>query len=170
MINQEELKEVLKYSPEEGIFIWLNSKGSCRKGAMAGSVHKTGYHRVVINRKSYLLHRLAWMYTYGEFPKNFIDHIDGNKSNNRLSNLRVCSQSENMQNSKLRLDNTSGFKGVSQISQTGKWQVNASLQGKITFLGQYVDKEEAINTYKAFCLEHHGEFYRDTTITEGVLN
>lgn len=163
MLTQEELKEVFNYNPDTGIFVWKISRGGKTKvGDIAGCNEAKGYW-CIRYKKSYKAHRLAWLYVYGRFPNGQIDHIDGDKSNNRINNLRECCQSENQRNVLIRKDSTSGFKGVNQDKQTGRWRVRAQLHGKRRFLGSYTTPEEASKVYEAFTREHHKEFYRDTT-------
>lgn len=166
-ISQEELKEVLDYNPDTGVFRWKIYRASNAKvGDVAGCIHKVnGYHEIGYNYQVYKAHRLAWIYAYGSIPEYIqIDHIDGNRANNRISNLRPCSNAENQKNRKIGKDNTSGYKGVSWNTRLGKWVVNVGLNNKRIYLGGYVDKAEAITVHKTFCEEHHGKFYRDTTL------
>lgn len=117
-LTQLRLKEVLEYNHQSGEFIWLVPKAqSIRVGQVVNSTHKThGYVEVMIDGNTYKVHRLVWLYVHGEFPsgdKPYIDHIDGNRSNNRIENLTTCSAAENSRNRKIPSNNTSGVNGVS---------------------------------------------------------
>jgi hypothetical protein len=118
---QAQLKKLLAYCPATGDFTWLVGAGRCKAGSKAGCLKSNSYVHITINGKLYLAHRLAWLYTHGEWPADMVDHIDRNPSNNGISNLRECSRSDNMRNVGLRVDNSSGFRGVSWNNQLGKF-------------------------------------------------
>ena len=119
MITQEELKKILHYNPETGRFTWLASLNNRVKiGMTAGCAKKRNcgksYRYIKINGISYLSHRLAWLYTYKQWPAELLDHIDGNTSNNRLDNLRESTHVQNGYNKAIEniskyMDNTKGF-------------------------------------------------------------
>lgn len=116
LLTQTRLKEVLEYNFETGELVWIERRAGRTFGKSAGGVDKGhGYIQIRINDRLYLAHRLIWLYVHGKFPsgeKNQLDHIDGNKTNNRLENLRECSRTENARNQKMKSNNTSGFTGV----------------------------------------------------------
>lgn len=96
----------------------------------------------------------------GAWPEHKVDHWDRDGLNNRWANLRSATVSQNLQNSGIRADNTSGFKGVSWSSSRGKWVAQISIYGKRTPLGRYFIKDEAIAAYRAAAERHFGEFAR----------
>jgi len=101
MITQHELKELVTYNPTTGEFFWNKVRRGVAKGKRAGSKgHMRGYERIMINRKNYYSQRLAWLYVNGELPKYDTDHINGITDDNRISNLRAVTHSENLLNSK----------------------------------------------------------------------
>jgi hypothetical protein len=121
-INQGRLKNFLHYDPETGVFKWKDTFGwRAKQGTVAGSVKASGYIYIRLKLKQYRAHRLAWLYTYGKFPEDQIDHINGIKNDNRIINLRAVSDKENSRNLRLRKDNTSGYIGVRW--DTDKWRV-----------------------------------------------
>ena len=129
------------------------------------SVHQGngGYYHVRLNGKSYLLHRLlAQAFIPNPENKPEVDHIDGNKLNNCLSNLRWCTHAENSRNRKKRSDNTSDHKGVSFDKATGKWKAQIKVDGKNKYLGLFHTKEEASAVYEEAAKREFGEFYRKT--------
>jgi hypothetical protein len=97
---------------------------------------------------------------YGEWPRGNVDHINGIPHDNRISNLRLATQTQNMQNTKLRSDNTSGVKGVYWVKRRRKWSAFISYGGKVRNLGSYATKEEAISVRRAAAERHFGQFVR----------
>jgi hypothetical protein len=157
MFNQEQLKDILDYNHETGIFTW--KKKIARKnniGAIAGTI-KDGYIIVRIYGKQYRAHRLAFLYMEGYFPDK-IDHIDTNRANNKWSNLRKATQSQNLYNSPKRSDNTSGIKGVDFKKKLNKWQVRINVNKERFYLGVYSSKEEAEKVARDFREKHPKEF------------
>ena len=160
------MKEVLDYNLENGVFTWkISPVPRVKVGAIAGCLRKDGRWGIIYRKKAYLSHRLVWLYVYGEFPEkeSDIDHIDRNPLNNRISNLRKCSRSENTRNTRLRSNNTSGFKGVSLDKRAGKYVARGQVNGKEEYLGGYLTPEEASEVYENWCKKQHGKFYNNTT-------
>jgi hypothetical protein len=164
-ISQVQLREVLDYNPDTGIFRWkIKSSKSLSIGETAGCTRADGYVTIQYNAIPYLAHRLAWVYTHGELPStSIIDHVDGNPSNNKLNNIRVCAPTQNQQNRRVNSNSISGFKGVSWVEERQKWKARTWLKRKYYFLGYFDTKEDAIKAHQSFCITYHGEFYRDTT-------
>lgn len=159
MLTKQILESQLEYNPETGIFInKITRARRSRKGLPAGSKEKTGYIRIIVNYKPYRAHRLAWLYMTGEFPKNMIDHINCDKSDNRFCNLREAAMSQNKFNQGEQSNNQSGHKGVSIHKQTGKWRARGNKNGKETHLGLFERKEDAIYAYVKFAESNHNEF------------
>lgn len=150
-ITQKELKEIVSYDKETGLFVWLRPTGRRAKaGQIAGAKNTLGYIQISINRMKYSAHRLAWLYVKGEFPSLDIDHIDEDKANNRISNLRCVTRSENMQNRKsANSNNASGFLGVSFVPRLNKFSAEIWLNGIKSRLGHYLTPVEAHVAYLA---------------------
>ena len=134
--------------------IW-NEKHS---GKIAGSVNADGYRRILIYKRTYLAHRVVWAFFYGTWPTKHLDHINGNRDDNRIENLREASARENMHNRKLQADNTTGFKGV--IRDGYRFRARIKVNGKQTSLGSFKTAEEAHTAYCAAADKHYGEFAR----------
>ena len=144
MITQKQLKEVLKYDPKTGIFVWIAGRGNrMRSGDIAGGVKTNGYIEIKIDGKPYKAHRLAWLYVYGYFPENQIDHKNRIRAANKISNLREASRQCNLRNSKIRKDNKSGVRGVTWKHANKKWQAAIRINGIDIYLGVHKDLEEA---------------------------
>ena len=161
MITQEYLKEILIYNKEAGIFTWkVNHTRKSRIGDIAGTLNKN-YIEIQINKKKYRAHRLAWLYEYGSFPKHNIDHIDGNPSNNKISNLREANQSQNGMNKKLHKNNNSGIKGVGWHKASKKWRARITINRIQHNLGLFDDKELAELVVMEARNKYHGKFARN---------
>lgn len=154
------LKTILDYNPETGALTWKCAKAhSTRVGSPAGAA-SWGYIRVKIDGQLFRAHRLIWKIVNGRDPIDQIDHINGNRSDNRIANLREASRSENNQNSRLRKSNTSGFKGVCWKKSHQKWVAQIRIDGKDKFLGCFNTPELAHAAYCEASKNHHGIFGR----------
>ena len=143
MITQEYLKSILDYNCDTGIFTWKVNKSKRSKAGSIAGWHDNGYTRIEIDGKAYKAHRLAWLYVYGELPEVLIDHVNSNRSDNRLCNLRQATYQENSENYKTPKTNTSGVKNVSWYKQLNKWVVSMSIKGKKKTIGYFDDLEFA---------------------------
>ena len=159
-MNAEYLKELLSYNQDTGDFFWLVKRSNRIKiGDIAGYVNTyDGYRYINIDNKMCKAHRLVWLYMTGSYPEFNIDHINNIRSDNRLANLRPCTQSENMCNRDKTLKNTSGYKGVSFHPETGKWRARIRKNGKTYSLGLYCTPHQASKAYRQNCEVIHGEF------------
>lgn len=164
LLTLSRLKEVLEYHPKSGIFIWLKQVSNVTKvGHEAGSkCSSTGYIRIQIDGKRYQAHRLAWFYMFEEFPDSILDHIDNIKTNNKIENLRLTTETDNQHN-KPSYKNTSGFKGIS-CRKDGKFIASFSHKNKKYYVGIYNSVEEAKPYYISKAKQVMGEFYNETII------
>lgn len=158
-VTAERLKEMFLYDFDLGIFTRLTDTKRSKAGDMVGNLSGAGYQQFSIDGRMYQSHRLAWLYVYGEYPSLDIDHINGIKTDNRIANLRLATESQNGFNVGIRSDNKSGFKGVHKDSKSGKWVAEAKIHGKKFRLGRFGDAEDAANAYKVFASKAHGDFY-----------
>lgn len=151
------LRSLLFYNAATGKFSWLSGQ---RRGKEAGSINDEGYRAIRVLSGVYKAHRLAWFYCHGEWPRFFIDHANGDKTDNRLENLRECSRRQNMANSRVRRDSRSGLKGVF-ASKCGKfWKARIWESGVLTDLGRFQTKEQAHAAYFLAAQRMFGEFAR----------
>jgi hypothetical protein len=158
MITQAELKEFLHYNQEMGVFTWVKSKGAVKANSIAGTVMKKGYIRIKVSGGIYLAHRLAWLYVYGEMPKDQLDHINNDKADNRITNLREANNYQNQYNKPKQPSNKSGYKGVSFHKDTGKWQAQIRVQGVNKYIGLFDTALEASLAYVNKACKLHKEF------------
>jgi hypothetical protein len=144
MLTAERLREVLDYDPSEGVFRWKEARGCRPARSVAGSVGEHGYVRIVINRKWYGAHRLAWCITHGAWPSEFIDHKDGDPSNNRLANLREATPKQNAENRKVHCNSLSGETGVRWHKRTQMWEARIGHSGRLHHIGYFRAKTQAV--------------------------
>jgi len=143
-LTQDELKRQLDYVPLTGIFKWkVSNSNRVQIGDIAGCKNKDGYIVVRINKRRYYAHRLAWLYVYGYFPENQIDHKYRNPSNNKIDNLREVSQTCNLRNQNKYKNNKSGVTGVSWSKELNKWYSQIAVNKKIIYLGIYINLLDA---------------------------
>lgn len=148
MLTQAYLQTILSYDPDTGIFTWLKSIRYGYAGRKAGCIKRKGYVGIIIGGKSYLAHRLAWLYSFGEWPSNQIDHINGDKADNRISNLREANASENAQNQfSPKSHNPTKTLGV-RFNQNG-YEASIKINSKNVYLGRFSTPEEAHKAYVA---------------------
>lgn len=154
--SQEELKQIFIY--KDGQLFW-REKTNNRINTVNPAGNKTplGYVRVRINNEMYMLHRVVYKYFHGEVT-GFIDHIDGNRSNNKIENLRLCSWGQNQQNAKLKSNNKSGYKGVSWSESKKRWLCRIMANGKMVLDCRFKDKEDAIEKVRTEREKHHKQF------------
>jgi hypothetical protein len=148
-LTQSILKEYLSYDPETGVFCW-NKKttkfSNVNIGDVAGtSNHHKGYVYIKFMGRQYAAHRLAWLYMYGDLPDKEIDHINRNRSDNRICNLRDVHRTINCRNRSVSSVNTSGHIGVSFCKKSQKWRAYFSEHGKQRMMGLFDSKDDAIN-------------------------
>lgn len=156
--TKDELLSQLDYDRATGKLTWKVTKGRKIAGQEAGWLDNLGYRFTRFGGVLYGNHRVIVFLETGEWPAGDVDHIDGNPSNNAITNLRVCSHAENQRNMKKHKDNTSGFKGVYWNKQCEKWMAKVVVDGKQKYLGLYADKIAAAKAYDAAAANIHGEF------------
>ncbi len=162
ILTQQYLKSVLNYNSDTGIFTWIKTNRRGFIGKIAGTKRNDGYLQINVGGTVYLLHRLTFLYSHGYIP-DFVDHIDGNKTNNIISNLRSATKAQNCANKKLEPNrNKSGYKGVSlnNLSKNSKnpWISCIMKNRKKIHIGVFSNPIEAAKAYDAKALELFDEF------------
>lgn len=156
------LRRVLSYDQETGHFTRMVKTGPVTKvGSIAGTVDWQGYRRIrVASKRQVPAHRLAWFYVHGAWPEHPIDHINGNRDDNRLCNLRLTDAKQNAQNrTRVRRISKIGLLGVSRCG-SGKYQASFFADGKSRYLGVFLTAEEAHQAYLAAKRAHHDWYPR----------
>lgn len=141
----EQIRELFDYDPERGCLVRKVKRGQCfNVGDVAGSLFPSGYYYIEIDGKSYSTHRLIWLWHNGYWSENQIDHVDQDKLNNRIENLREVSKSCNLRNTGNSRANTSGVKGVQWNKNKGKWDAKITIDGKQRQIGTFSDFVAAV--------------------------
>lgn len=169
MLTYERARELFDYDPLTGVITRRKSAGAARVGQVAGS-NKDGYLSFLADNKRYRAHRVAWLLAHGEWPPNKIDHIDRNRSNNALANLRLATSSQNKKNLSLRSDNKSGVKGVHWCPDRAKWVAQIKLPHQYLQLGRFDVFENAVAVRRAAEAKYYGEFASDPSSLKGREN
>ena len=161
ILTQARLKELFHYDPDTGIFVRKKTVcATAKEGQVSGYIHTaSGYWITCIDYVDYKHHRLAWLYMTGRYPKEWLDHINGDRKDNRFVNLREATKAQNSYNSGIPKTNTSGYKGVYWSGQVSKWFAKIVIQKKQINLGFFTDKEDAHAAYVVAAKRFHGEFY-----------
>ena len=154
-LSQDLLHQLFEY--RDGALYWKVTRPHVYIGKEAGCVGDRGYSRIVINNKMYRTHRIIFLMHHGYLPTE-IDHIDGDKLNNKIENLRAANRSQNLLNKKISNKNTSGVKGVSWCKERNKWEVQMYVNGTKKFVGRFDDLDVAKAMAISFREKNHGEF------------
>lgn len=162
MITQEELKKLMRYDPDTGNLVWIVRRSRTAVGTIAGTPGTDGYIYIVIDRKHYVAHRLIWLYVTGNWPKEELDHINNQRADNRIENLREATRSQNKVNAAVRLRSKSQIKGVYFDARRPKkpWQAYITKEGKRQTIGFFATKEEAADARNKKAFELFGDFTR----------
>lgn len=164
-VSQEKLPSYILACSQVEFFdgkpYWAVSKRGVNKGHLAGTLDKNGYRKIFVAGRNLLAHRVAWFIHYGINPELSIDHIDGDKDNNSIHNLRIAEIYQNQENMKMKITNTTGYKGVYRNHGRGKpFCAQVKFMGKKYHLGRFNTAEQAKKAYDKKARELHGEFYR----------
>ncbi len=159
-VSAEQLRAILSYEPETGDFRWradTKAKGGIRPAGSVAGLSSKGRRYIGIKGRRYAAHRLAWLYMTGNWPSE-LDHRDQNAINNRWSNLREATRSQNNANMRLKSHNNSGFKGVHWDGSKQKWTAQICVNKKRLYLGRYPTAHAASQVYRVAAIRYFGEF------------
>jgi hypothetical protein len=160
MITAERLRELVNYNSDTGVFTHVRRRG-VKAGAVAGCLRGPGDYRVMqAGGRQYLAHRLAWLYVTGSWPAAEIDHINGDKADNRFANLREATSSQNKWNAGASSRNKLGLKGVAFHKKSGRWRAIIGKDNKSITIGYFATPGEAHAAYCTAAERLHGDFAR----------
>jgi len=152
-ITQEMVRGRIDYNPETGAMVWRN--GICAGKEVCPTPLPTGYRRMQLKGQWFGAHRVAWLYVYGYWPQIDLDHINGDRADNRIANLRECTTAENQHNRPIHPRNTTGVPGVTWQPHRKRFQASIRINGRMKHLGRFKTVEEAGEAYrKAKALYH----------------
>ena len=153
---EETILRRLSYNKETGSVIWLDGK---RAGRKIYNTSCDGYHRLKILGSTYYLHRVCWFLHYREWPTSHLDHVNGDKTDNRIVNLRVASSTQNSANRSLAVNNTTGHKGVVYLENISKYMVRVGSSPRV-LVGYFENLDDAAKAYNDAAKELYGEYAR----------
>ena len=154
-MDYEIAKSLFDY--QDGYLVWKKSAGTIKAGNKVESVSNRGYVVVQVGGKRYLAHRIIWLLLNGQMPV-MIDHIDGNKQNNLIENLREVDNTLNHWNEQKRSTNKSGYKGVWWHKQSRRWEAACRVNSKQITIGRFERIEDAVEAVRKFREQQHGEY------------
>lgn len=155
----DEVGQFLFHDEKSGEVRWKVKRKNGNPGTRAGRIDSYGYLVVGLGNKQYKAHRIAWLLNFGEWPNQAIDHIDGDKTNNRISNLRLANPSENMFNHKVSRANKSGVKGVCWNKRAKKWKASLRIgRGERLHIGYFNEISVASIALNKEREKYHGEY------------
>lgn len=160
-MTQDEIKTLLHYNASTGLFVWTQDKRRPKKGSIAGYLNDQGYVCIILHRKIYRAHRLAWLYAYGEWPPRTVDHINHIRHDNRLENLRLASQAEQVRHASVHAHKKSGLlKGVTPYRYgAGGFIAQIYVRGVHKYLGIFDNEQDAHEAYCDEAKKQFGEYF-----------
>ncbi|CAB5079604.1 putative NHN endonuclease [uncultured Caudovirales phage] len=165
MLTVDDLRQVLNYDPATGVFTWkVTNSNRAVAGSVAGTLRVASetlvYRQIRIDGVSHRAHRLAWLYMTGEWPKDVVDHVNGNGTDNRWVNIREATKSQNQFNRRASRNNTSGRKGVVFLKDRNRWRALIWVNDQPRYLGNFYTYEAAVAARSAAERQLHGAFAR----------
>lgn len=152
----EEMAKRLSYDKDTGVVVWLDGK---KAGQEIVNLSNEGYRRLKILGKNYYLHRVCWFLHHKEWPTGYLDHVNGDKADNRLKNLRLASSSQNSANRILAVNNSTGYKGVVYRKEFNKYLARVGANPRI-IVGYFETAEDAARAYNKAAKELYGDYAR----------
>ena len=149
------------FTYKDGSLYWKESRKGAKAGDKAGGLYGDGYISLTVNKKRYLAHRIIFLMRYGYLP-DMIDHIDGDRTNNRIENLRAATRAQNAHNFGLSAHNKSGHRNVHWSNKDNRWRVHLRYNGKRISIGSFVELNDAVEAARQARQKYHGEFAHGT--------
>lgn len=159
-ITPEYVAEHFAYNPDTGVITRKKSRYANKVGTNPCR-DRLGYLIVGIKQNNFFAHRIAWVIHYGKWPEKLIDHINGDKKDNRISNLREATYAQNIYNNHSPVKSATGYRGVAKNRSGSKYVARIKINRKLVVLGSFDTPEEAYEAYKTKAKEIRGEFYKE---------
>ncbi len=159
-LTLERLRECLSYDPDTGIFTWRIKNRRPAIRSVAGTISVYGYRIIEIDGAKHRASRLAWFYMTGEWPTKQVDHRNMVRDDDRFANLREATQTQNLRNTRMRRDNTAGYKGVHLNKRNNRWRAFINVEGRQRYLGSFDTAAQAHAAYCNAAMEIDPEFAR----------
>lgn len=160
LITLTRAREVLIYDDQTGEMRWRTDQGKRAAGQPVGSQSSSGHLQTWIDGNLYQVHRLAWLLHYGEWPVLFLDHVDGDRANNKIANLRQANGSQNCANRAPARKMHGSLKGASYCKMSKRWKSSITKDGRARYLGCFKTEREAHDAYCSAAKQLHGDFAR----------
>lgn len=160
ILTAETVRAWFEYDAERGILRPRTYRKDAPERPPLGFLNRGGYRVWRHNGTLHQVHRVIWLFVHGRWPEGQIDHINGDKRDNRIANLRLATAQQNRANVSAQTNGTSGFKGVSWCKGDQRWHARIMADGKRYFLGGYITAEEAARAYDDRAIALHGSFAR----------
>lgn len=166
----DRVRELLSFDSATGIFTWRKTMGGLASiGSVAGSPNSAGYILIKVDGRKYQSSRLAWLYHFGQWPEHYVDHVNGDRSDNRIENLRAASPVQNKHNSGPSIVSASKVKGVFWNKKRRKWQARLSLSSsKKRHLGYFHNLSDAARAYETAAVAAFGPFVRPSNMEQSI--
>lgn len=167
-VSISRLNELFRLDADTGLLYWkINRTNTVKAGHAAGCINGKRYVQIRVDGIQFYVHRIVWALHHGYWPPrhNQVDHINGNKTDNRPQNLRLATNAQNQMNCPVRSGTKSGLKGVWFYAATGKWKARIMLNRRHIHIGYFDDKEAAHAAYCQRASELHGDFAHQEVVT-----
>ncbi len=169
-VTAERVRHLFAYNPATGQLIRkVGTLSRAKAGMIAGTLSHHGYLTVCVNGRSYMVHRIVWLYVHGEWPAQSIDHINGDRSDNRLENLRVADHHQNGYNRKPSRNSSTGIVGVYWSRHRGLFSADITFQGKTIYLGRFATLNEAVAVRRLAEWKYFGQYSRQYAVNSKHL-
>lgn len=160
-VSIERLRSLFDYDPDTGSLVWkARTSNRVTIGSRAPNIDSKGYSRVGVDRRQHRVHRIIWALYYGAWPLKQIDHINCDRTDNRITNLRLATESQNKANRRKNKNNTTGHKGVTKMKRGKPFSAQITHNRRAYYLGTFNTADEAVDAYAKAAERLFGSYSR----------